>query len=239
MNNVDVLAIGAHPDDVELGCGGALAKFISEGKTCAILDLTKGELGTRGTPEQRAQEAQEASKILGITQREQANLPDGGIQNSEDMQRIVIGWIRHFRPSLLLINAPTDRHPDHPHAAQLCIDAAFKSGLRQIQTTMDGNVQEAHRPKTIFHYIQFWNIKPDIIMDITGHLDTKISSVNAYASQFYNPDSDEPETAISSKNFIDSIRYRSQDMGRLIYTDAGEGFISAQPMGCQMLTDLI
>ncbi len=239
MIDVDVLAIGAHPDDVELGCGGTLAKLISQGKTCAILDLTQGEMGTRGTPEKRAEEAKKAAEILGVTHRAQAYLPDGWIQNNPESQRIVIKWIRHFRPSMLLINAPTDRHPDHPHAAKLCVDAAFKAGLKQVSTTMDGREQLAHRPKTIFHYIQFWNIKPDIIMDISGHLETKIKSVNAYASQFYDPNSDEPETAISTKNFIDSIEYRAMDMGRHIYRDAGEGFLSTQPMGCESLTDLI
>lgn len=237
MTKVDVLAIGAHPDDVELGCGGAIAKFITEGKTVAILDLTKGEMGTRGSEEKRKQEAEDAAKILGVTHRAQANLADGWIVNDKVSQLEVIKWIRHFQPTLLLINAPTDRHPDHPHAARLCVDAAFKSGLKNIITEHLGKTQVAHRPRSIFHYIQFWNIEPDVIMDISGCLEKKLAAVKAYDSQFYNPNSDEPKTAISSKNFLDSVVYRAQDMGRHIYKDAGEGFVKAQPLGCQSLLD--
>ncbi|MCH8546632.1 MAG: bacillithiol biosynthesis deacetylase BshB1 [Cryomorphaceae bacterium] len=237
-NKVDVLAIGAHPDDVELGCGGAIAKFAAEGKLVAILDLTKGEMGTRGSVEKRKEEADAAAKILGISHRAQANLPDGWISNDKASQLEVIKWIRYFQPTLLLINAPTDRHPDHPHAANLCLDAAFKSGLKNIVTEHLGHVQSYHRPRSVYHYIQFWNIEPDIIMDISGYLDKKLAAVNAYDSQFFNPNSDEPKTAISSKNFLDSVTYRAQDMGRLIYKDAGEGFIRAQPVGCKSLLDL-
>lgn len=237
MKKADVLAIGAHPDDVELGCGGSLAKFVAQGKSVAILDLTRGEMGTRGTPEVRAKEAAKAAEILGVIQRAQANLPDGWISNSAEHQMEVIKWIRYFQPTMLLINAPNDRHPDHPHAAQLCLDAAFKSGLQRVETFFDGEKQPFHRPKTIFHYIQFWNIQPDVVMDISGHLETKIESVKAYASQFYQENSEEPSTPISSKNFWESVRYRALDMGRHIYTDAAEGFISPQPLGCNSLMD--
>lgn len=236
---VDILAIGAHPDDVELGCGGALAKFKAEGKSTAILDLTQGELGTRGSAELRKQEADKAAEVLGVSYRVQANLRDGFIRNDEESQLKLISFIRLFKPDVLLINAPNDRHPDHPHAAALAKDAAFKAGLRRIVTHYNGEEQEPHRPRLVFHYLQFWNIQPDIIMDISGFLEQKLESVRAYASQFYQPESTEPTTAISSQNFWDSISYRAKDMGRLIYRDAGEGFISAQPLGCDQLTDLL
>ncbi|MCC5917919.1 MAG: bacillithiol biosynthesis deacetylase BshB1 [Cryomorphaceae bacterium] len=239
MQKVDILAIGAHPDDVELGCGGSLAKFSASGKSVAILDLTRGELGTRGSADLRDQEAEEAAKILGVKHRAQAFLKDGSIRNDEASQLEVIKWIRYFQPQMLLINAPTDRHPDHGHAAELCRDAGFKAGLQKIPSAFKGQIQQAHRPKTIFHYIQFWNIQPEIIMDVTGYLDIKVKSVRAYASQFYQANSEEPQTAISSKNFFESITYRAKDMGRLIYTEAGEGFISAQPLGTKTLFDLI
>jgi len=238
MEKFDILAIGAHPDDVELGCGGAIAKWSAEGKKVAILDLAQGELGTRGSAELRDQEAANAAKILGVENRHQLELKDGFIRNDEESQLKLIREIRYFRPHLLLINAPDDRHPDHPHAAALAKDAAFKAGLRKIETHWDGILQEAHRPKLIFHYVQFWNIQPDIIMDISGYLEQKIESVKAYGSQFYQPNSSEPATAISSQNFWESIEYRAKDMGRLIYKDAGEAFISAQPMGCDNLLDL-
>lgn len=237
--NVDILAIGAHPDDVELGCGGALAKFKAQGKTTAILDLTQGELGTRGSAELRKQEAENAAKILGVSHRAQANLRDGYIRNDEESQLKVISFIRLFKPDILLINAPNDRHPDHPHAAALAKDAAFKAGLRRIITHHKGEEQEPHRPRLIFHYVQFWNIQPDIIMDISGFLDQKIESVRAYGSQFYQPGSAEPPTAISSQNFWESVAYRAKDMGRLIYRDAGEAFLVAQPLGCDSLGDLL
>jgi N-acetylglucosamine malate deacetylase 1 len=238
MQKVDILAIGAHPDDVELGCGAAVAKFTAQGKSVAILDLTRGELGTRGSADLRDSEAAKAAEILGVQYRVQAGLKDGCIANDEKSQLEVVRWIRHFQPDMLLINAPNDRHPDHRYAAELCIDAAFKAGLQKISTEKDSKVQTAFRPKTIFHYIQFWNIKPDIIMDVSGYLDKKIQAVLAYDSQFYNAKSDEPQTAISSKNFLESVRYRTQDMGRLIYCDAGEGFVSAQPIGCNSLLEI-
>ncbi|WP_434980020.1 bacillithiol biosynthesis deacetylase BshB1 [Daejeonia sp. YH14] len=220
----EYLAIGAHPDDVELGCGGTIAKLISEGKSVAIVDLTQGELGTRGTEETRKQEATDASGILGVTARENLRLKDGFLVNSEEYQLKVVAAIRKYRPTIVFANAIDDRHPDHAKAAKLISDACYLSGLRKISTKSDGEWQEAWRPKHIFHYIQWKHITPDFVIDISGFLDKKIEACMAYKTQFYDPNSDEPQTPISSKDFLESLTYRAQDLGRLSGVTYAEGF---------------
>lgn len=222
----DILAIGAHPDDVELGCGGTLAKLISEGKKVGIIDLTEGELGTRGTRETRATEAKEAAEILGISYRENLKLKDGFLQNSEEYQLKIVEKIRKYQPEIVLANAIDDRHPDHAKAAKLVSDACFLAGLRKIETFENDKLQEVWRPKHIFHYIQWKNIKPEFVIDICDFMDKKIEACLAYKTQFYNPESKEPVTPIATKDFLESLTYRAQDLGRLSGVTYAEGFTS-------------
>ena len=221
---VDILAIGAHPDDVELGCGGTLAKLISEGKKVAIVDLTQGELGTRGTNVTRAQEAASASEILGISARENLKMKDGFILNSEEYQMQIVKMIRKYQPEIVLANAVDDRHPDHAKAAKLVSDACFLSGLVKIETELDGENQKQWRPKQVFHYIQWKHITPDFVIDISDFMEKKIESCLAYKTQFYDPDSKEPMTPIATKDFLESLTYRAQDLGRLSGVEFAEGF---------------
>ncbi|PQA92231.1 bacillithiol biosynthesis deacetylase BshB1 [Chryseobacterium piscicola] len=219
-----ILAFGAHPDDVELGCGGTIAKLISEGKTCVIVDLTRGELGTRGTDQTRKEEAAEAAKILGVAARENLGFKDGFLVNSEEYQIELVKMIRKYRPEIVLANAIDDRHPDHAKAAKLESDACFLSGLRKIETVLSGQSQEAWRPKQIYHYIQWKDVKPEFVIDISEHLDKKIEACMAFKTQFYDPKSTEPETPITSKDFYESLTYRAQDLGRLSGVTYAEGF---------------
>ena len=236
---VDVLAIGAHPDDVELGCGGTIAKLISEGKKIAIIDLTEGELGTRGTNETRAQEAATASEILGISARENLKMKDGFLINSEEYQLRIIKAIRTYQPEIVFCNAVDDRHPDHAKAAKLASDACFLSGLIKIETEESGKKQEKWRPKQVFHYIQWKNLEPDFVIDISGFLDKKIESCLAYKTQFYDPTSTEPTTPISSKSFLDSITYRAQDLGRLAGVEHAEGFTTEKTLALKNFDGII
>ncbi len=240
MNNqVDILAFGAHPDDVELGCAGTIAKEISLGRKVGIIDLTEGELGTRGSVEIRYKEAAKASEILGISVRENLKMRDGFFKNDEEHQMQVIRMIRKYRPKIVLCNAVDDRHIDHGKGAKLVSDACFLSGLKQIETVLDGEKQEAWRPNVVYHYIQWKDLKPDFVVDITGFMDKKVQAIMAYDSQFYNPNSDEMVTPIATKNFLDSIKYRSQDLGRLIGTDFAEGFTVERYVAVNSLEDLI
>ncbi|MDO5655832.1 MAG: bacillithiol biosynthesis deacetylase BshB1 [Flavobacteriaceae bacterium] len=221
-----ILAMGPHPDDVELGCGGTLAKAVSQGKNVGIIDLTRGELGTRGTVEKRLQESENAAKILGITARENLGMRDGFFQNNEENQLKIIDAIRRYQPEILICGAPDDRHPDHGRATQLIRESAFLAGLKSIITE-----HEAWRPKRIFMYIQWKPLQPDFVVDISGFLEIKIQSCLAHVSQFYDPNSSEPETAISSKSFKDSITYRAREWGRLIWKDEAEAFITDSILG--------
>lgn len=231
---LDILAIGAHPDDVELGCGGTLAKEIKNGKTVGILDLTKGELGTRGTDETRRVEANDAKNILGVAVRENLGIPDGFFLNDKENQLKIVEIIRKYQPDIILSNAPHDRHPDHGKGSDLVNTAIFLSGLPKIENGLD-----AWRPKKHFHYIQWLPLEPHFVIDITGFVDTKVEACMAYKTQFFDPNSSEPQTPISSKNFTDSIRYRAYDLGRLIGTEGGEGFISRSYIGVNNLDSLI
>lgn len=220
----DILAIGAHPDDVELGCGGTLAKLISEGKKVTVVDLTQGELGTRGTNITRAEEAKNASEILGISMRENLKMKDGFLQNSEEYQMQIVKMIRKYQPEIVFANAIDDRHPDHAKAAKLVSDACFLSGLIKIETNLHGENQKAWRPKHVFHYIQWKHITPDFVVDISGFMTQKIEACLAYKTQFYNPASKEPMTPIATKDFLESLTYRAQDLGRLSGVEFAEGF---------------
>lgn len=228
---LDILAFGAHPDDVELSCAGTLAKQTALGNSCGVVDLTQGELGTRGSREIRMQEAKAAAEIMGLKVRENLAFRDGFFKNDEEHQLAIAQQIRRFKPEIVIANAPTDRHPDHGRGSFLVKEASFLAGLKMIETEWEGEVQEAWRPQMLLYYIQFQNLQPDFIVDIGAHIETKLKAIKAYKSQFYDPNSDGPKTVISSKNFMDSVSYRAQDLGRLIGAEYGEGFIAAQDIG--------
>ena len=236
---LDILAFGAHPDDVELGCSGTIAKEIALGKKVGIIDLTRGELGTRGSVEIRNQEAANAAKILGVSARENLDMRDGFFMNDESHQLEIIKMLRKYKPEIVLCNAIDDRHIDHVKGSQLVSDACFLSGLMKIETEINGEKQEAWRPKLVYHYMQWKNITPDFVVDITGYNDKRVEAILAYSSQFYNPNSNEPETLIASKNFLESLNYRAQDLGRLIGTDYAEGFTVERYLAVNSLGDLM
>lgn len=236
---LDILAFGAHPDDVELGCGATLAKEISLGKKVGIIDLTRGELGTRGSAELRAIEAANAAKVLGVSARENLGFADGFFTNDKKHQLEIIKMIRKYKPEIVLCNAIDDRHIDHAKGAKVVSDACFLSGLLKIETTIEGKEQEKWRPKIVYHYIQWKNIEPDFVVDVSDFIDKKTESILAYTSQFYNPDSNEPETPITSKNFIDSVHYRARDLGRLIGVEFAEGFTTERYVAVDNLDKLI
>jgi bacillithiol biosynthesis deacetylase BshB1 len=221
---LDVLAFGVHPDDVELSCSGTILKNISLGKKVGLIDLTQGELGTRGTPAIRLKESALAAKILGVSFRENLKMADGFFQNDKKHQLAVIKKIRQYKPDVVLANALEDRHPDHGRAAKLVADACFLSGLVKIPTTLNGKKQEAWRPKAVYHYIQYRKLKPDFAVDISDFLNKKMESINAFGSQFYNPASKEPSTLISSPQFFDYIRAREAEYGKLLSVKYAEGF---------------
>ena len=222
---VDILAFGAHPDDIELGCGGSLAKAVAQGKKVGLIDLTQGELGTRGSAEIRKQEATEAAKLLNASFRENLGFRDGFFVNDEAHQLEVIKMIRAHQPNIVLCNAIDDRHIDHAKGSQLVSDACFLSGLNKIVTKdNEGNTQPAWRPAQVYHYIQWKEITPDFVLDISEYIDKKLEVIQAYSSQFYDKESKEPSTPISSKNFLESVRYRAKNLGRLAGVDAAEGF---------------
>ncbi|TRX42802.1 bacillithiol biosynthesis deacetylase BshB1 [Flavobacterium restrictum] len=236
---LDIVAFGAHPDDVELGCGGTILKEISLGKTVGIIDLTRGELGTRGSALIRDQEAAAAAKILGVSVRENLNMRDGFFVNDEAHQLEIIKMIRKYRPDIVLCNAIDDRHIDHAKGSSLVSDACFLSGLMKIETQLDGQLQAAWRPKLVYHYMQWKNIEPDFVVDITGFSETKIKAIVAYGSQFYDPNSNEPESPITSKNFLESLNYRSRDLGRLAGVEYAEGFTVERYLAVNSLGDLM
>ncbi|MFL2666008.1 MAG: bacillithiol biosynthesis deacetylase BshB1 [Flavobacteriaceae bacterium] len=236
---LDILAFGAHPDDVELGCGGTIAKEIANGKKVGIVDLTRGELGTRGTPELRIKESENASKTIGIEIRENLGFKDGFFKNDEPHQLEIIKIIRKFKPNIVLCNAKDDRHIDHPKGADLVVDSCFLSGLKKVKTDLEGKKQDSWRPNNVYHYIQWKNTSPDFLVDISGFEDVKMNAVKCYSSQFYDPSSKEPETLISKKNFLDTIYNRSLDFGRLIGVDHAEGFTTNKAIGVNSINDLI
>ncbi|MUU78396.1 bacillithiol biosynthesis deacetylase BshB1 [Winogradskyella endarachnes] len=235
---LDILAIGAHPDDVELSCGGTLAKEVANGKKVGIVDLTRGELGTRGTAETRDVEASNAAKILGVHARTNLRFADGFFVNDKTHQLELIKSIRYYRPEIIICNAIDDRHIDHPKGSQLVSDACFLSGLKKIETIYKNEIQEPWRPKVVYHYIQWKDLEPDLVVDVTGYMQKKIDSVLAYKTQFYNPDSKEPETPISSKNFTDSVEYRARNLGRLVGVEYAEGYTVERLVAVDSLFDV-
>ena len=235
---LDILAFGAHPDDVELGCSATLAKEVSLGKKVGIIDLTRGELGTRGSVAIRNTEAAMAAEILGVQVRENLDMRDGFFVNDESHQLRVIEMIRKYQPEMVLCNAIADRHIDHGKGSQLVSDACFLSGLTKIETHHNGQKQAAWRPQVVYHYIQWQSIAPDFVVDVSAFMDVKMKAVQAYASQFYDPNSTEPVTPIASKNFLDSIEYRAMDLGRLVGVAFAEGFTVERYLTVNSLTDL-
>ncbi len=236
---LDILAIGAHPDDVELGCGATLAKEIVNGKKVGIIDLTRGELGTRGTAKTRDAEAIEAARILGVLVRENLEFADGFFMNDKKHQLEIIKIIRKYQPDIVICNAIDDRHIDHGKGSKLVSDACFLSGLVKIETVLEEKRQNAWRPKQVYHYIQWKPIEPDFVVDVSNYIDVKMKAVLAYKTQFFDANSKEPETPISSKNFTDSIAYRARDLGRLVGVEYAEGFTVERYVTVNNLTDLI
>lgn len=231
---LDILAFAAHPDDVEISCGGTILKHIEMGYKCGIIDLTRGELGTRGSGELRLKEATKAKEILGIEVCENLGFADGFFSIDKEHQLPIIEMIRKYRPEIVLANSIHDRHPDHGRAAKLVADSCFLSGLMKIDTG-----QEAWRPKAVYHYIQDEYIQPDLTVDVTPYFDKKIEGILAYSSQFYDPESDEPETPISGKEFFDFLRGRAMTFGRPIGAELAEGFTAARNIGVKNLLDLL
>lgn len=236
---IDILAIGIHPDDVELSCSGTIAKHIAFGKKVGILDLTQGELGTRGNAELRTKEANEAAIILGVSFRTQLNLKDCFFENNEENQKKIIEIIRKHQPEIILCNAISDRHPDHGRASKLVSDSSFYSGLIKIETHSDDKIQQAWRPKAVYHFIQDQYIHPDFVIDISDFIDIKHKAIMAYSSQFYNPSSNEPETPISSKYFIETVNSKMSILGRDIGVKFAEGFTVNRYPGINSLFDLV
>lgn len=236
---LDVLVFAAHPDDAEMSCGGTICKLVDAGNKIGIVDLTRGELGTRGSAELRKKEAALASEIMGLAVRENLGFRDGFFENNEAHQIAIIQQIRRFQPKLLLVNAILDRHPDHGKAAKLVKDAAFLSGLRKISTSWEGNFQEAWRPAKLFSYIQDHRLAPDFVVDISSYFEQKWKAIQAYSSQFYNPESDDPETYLSSQAFMKFLEARHRDVGHLVGAEFGEGFQSETPLKIQSPLDLI
>ena len=230
---LDILVFGAHPDDVELGCAGTIIKEVQKGKKIGIIDLTRGELGTRGTKKTRDAETEEATNIMGVAMRENMNFKDGFFKDDEQHKIALIKKIRQYRPKIVITNAVSDRHPDHPRSSQITVDACFLSGLEKIDTG-----QEVWRPDAIYHYIQFNNLTADIVVDISNQMSLKIKAVEAYKTQFYNPDSNESETIISSKGFLDSVSYRAKDLGRQSGCEYAEGFLAHQIRKADSLLDI-
>ncbi|MBA3898655.1 MAG: bacillithiol biosynthesis deacetylase BshB1 [Bacteroidetes bacterium] len=246
---LDLLAFGVHPDDVELGCGGTILAHLELGYKAGIIDLTRGELGTRGTADLRLKEAQKAAKILGVEIRENLFFADGFFTTDQYNLLQVIKKLRQYKPEIVLCNAPSDRHPDHGRASKLVSDACFYAGLIKIETLQDdlpheslpqdGLPQQVWRPKAVYHYIQDRYLKPDIVVDVTPFMDKKVEAILAFSSQFFNPESNEPETPISSREFLDAVKSRAIDYGRQIGGKYGEGFQVERYVGVKNLFDLL
>ncbi len=237
---LDILAFASHPDDIELGCAGTIIAHIAAGKTAGIIDLTNGELGTRGTAEIRLQEAEAAGKVMGISARENLGMADGYFQNDQEHQLQVIQKLRKYRPEIVFANAIHDRHPDHGRGSELVTEACFKAGLKMIKTIdEEGQEQEAWRPKVVYHYIQDRLITPDIVVDVTPYWEQKMETIRAFKSQFHNPDDSSPDTYISSPEFLNFIESRAQELGHAIGVKYGEGFTAERLIGTRNLFDLL
>lgn len=237
--NIDILAFGAHPDDVEISCGGTLLRYADEGKQTAIVDLTQGELGTRGSGALRLEECKAASQILGLVDRVNLGMADGFFEENEDHLHQIIREIRHFRPKLIFANSIRDRHPDHGRAAALVARAAFLSGLPKIKTERNGISQEAYRAPMLLHYIQDIYIEPDVVLDVSAYAEEKIKVVQCFSSQFFDPNSTEPETPISNAHFFEFMKGRMLQFGRPIGAKYAEGFTVNRTLGVSDLFHLI
>lgn len=236
---VDILAFAAHPDDIEISSSGTLLKHIQQGKTVAIVDLTQGELGSRGNKDTRREESKVSSEILGLTDRVNLKMADGFFEHNEANLRLVIEQIRHYQPEIILANAVSDRHPDHPKGSKLVSEACFLAGLIKIETNYQGENQKAHRPKAVYHYIQDRHIEPDFVVDVSDFVEKKIAAIKAYKTQFFDPNSTEPKTPISGEDFFDSIYGRMSNFGRQIGVKYAEGFTVERYIGVNDLFDLI
>jgi N-acetylglucosamine malate deacetylase 1 len=235
---LDILAIGIHPDDVELSCSGTLLVHIAMGKTVGIVDLSCGEMGTRGNAKLRLEEAAKAAQIMGITVRDNLGMADAFFTNDKTNQLEIIKKIREYQPEIVICNAVADRHPDHGRAAALVAESCFYSGLRKIETKHNGINQQSWRPKAVYHYIQDKNLKPDFVVDVSSVIDLKMEAIQAYKSQFYNPDSNEPESPISVKNFLDVVKSKMMVYGRDASYEYAEGFTTNRSIGVRNLFDL-
>jgi N-acetylglucosamine malate deacetylase 1 len=235
---LDILVFAAHPDDAELGCSGTILSEISKGKKVGIVDLTRGELGTRGTPEIRKEESDAATKIMGLHARENLGFRDGFFRNDESHQLKIVEMIRKYQPEIVLANAVEDRHPDHGKGASVVLDACFISGLRMVETQNDGKIQKEWRPKFVYQYIQDRYIKPDFVVDVSDFWDLKEAAIRAFKSQFFDPNSSEPKSYISDPKFLKFIEARSREMGHSIGVKYGEGFTKTRMLGIKSLTDL-
>lgn len=227
---LDILAFGAHPDDVELACGGTLAKLVQKGYKVGVVDLTRGEMGTRGSAEIRDAEAKNASRILGLSLRENLEMQDCLFQIDNHHILRVAAVIRKYQPEIVLANALNDRHVDHGKAAELVHQSYFVAGIQKVVIDSERVQSSSWRPKGLFHYIQDYYIEPSFCVDITNQMDLKMQSILAYKSQFYDPESAEPATRISGKDFLDFIKGRALEMGRMIHVNYGEGFVSKRPL---------
>ncbi|MBX0334961.1 bacillithiol biosynthesis deacetylase BshB1 [Pontibacter sp. HSC-14F20] len=237
---LDILAFASHPDDVELGCAGTLIAHIAAGKKAGVVDLTRGELGTRGTPAERVAEAEEAARIMGLSVRDNLGFADGFFTNDKEHQLQIVRKVRQYQPDIVLMNALHDRHPDHGRGAAVVAEACFLAGLKMIKTLGDdGLEQQAWRPKATYNFIQDRYIQPDFVMDVTPYWEKKIETIRAFRTQFYNPDDTSPNTYISSPEFLDFIEARARDYGHAIGVTFGEGFTSAKQVGVRNLFDLI
>ncbi|MFY0254974.1 bacillithiol biosynthesis deacetylase BshB1 [Chitinophaga sp. 30R24] len=236
---LDILAIAVHPDDVELGCAGTLMAHARQGMKVGVVDLTRGELGTRGTPELREQEALAAAKVLGLAVRDNLGLADGFFRNDTKEQLAIITAIRKYKPEIVLANAMDDRHPDHGRAGKLIEDSCFLAGLRKVETSVDGQVQEAWRPKQVYHFLQDRYHEPDFVVDISEVMEKKLEAIRCFSSQFLAPKDNEPQTYISGSNFFESVIYRAKMLGKMIGVEYAEGYTSAKMIGVKNLADLI
>ena len=236
---LDILAVAAHPDDIELGCSGTLMVHKRKGWKTGIIDLTAGELGTRGTADSRRAEAEGAAKVMDLDVRENLQLPDGFFENTRSHQMALIRMLRKYRPDIVLANAPEDRHPDHGRAAQLIYDSCFLSGLIKIETELDGHRQEAWRPRQVFHYIQDRYLEPDFVVDITDVIAAKKEAIRCFKTQFMADPGEQLQTYISTPAFFNSVIQRAEMMGKMIGVPYGEGFITTKKLGVRYLDDLL
>ena len=235
---LDILAFGAHPDDVELAISGTLLKHKDLGYSIGIVDLTQGELGSRGTIETRYTEAENAKNILGVSERVNLKMPDGFFKHSEENLRLIVEQIRRFQPKIVFANAFSDRHPDHGKASKLVSEACFLAGLRKVETTWNGQTQKEFRPAAVYHYIQDRELKPDFVIDVTTYVDLKMEAIKAYKTQFWDPNSTEPQTPISGEEFFEFILGRMSQYGRSIGVKFAEGFMIERTIGVNNVFDI-